>query len=146
MDSTIEISDSSANQTVVLDDTDDEKSKNNSSVQILDSSNDDPKEDDDETASHFVTASTTGKFLMENTPPKVTSTPRQIVQNAPKDHEQSTMIFHDVEDEFLHDESFAEPVEREKHPSEKDEDEDSAIESEKTPLLIENDALQKSDE
>lgn len=129
MDSTIEISDSSTNQTIVLDDTDDDKRKNNSSVvEILDSSADDLK--DDET-SHFVTASTTGKFQMENSPPKVTSTPR-LVQIAPRSHDSSTMIFQDVEDEFLHDDSFAEPVEQQ--PSKIDEDEDSAIESEKTPL------------
>ena len=70
-------------------------------------------------------ASNSTKFLEANSPPKVTSTPN--IEPASR-----SALFQDVEDEFLHDDSMAEAEEATKKSLE--EDQDSAIESEKTPV------------
>ena len=68
MDKTIELSDSSTEETIVLDDTND-KNKTidlESSVEM---------ESDKTTSDHYVTAASNTKFLENASPPKVTSTP-----------------------------------------------------------------------
>ncbi len=121
MDSTIELSDSSADKTIVLDDSEDK----NKTID-LDSS----VEETEKTSDHFVTAACTSKFL-DNSPPKVTSTPNIPQKNLTA---ASTSLFQDVEDEFMHDDSFAEAEEATKRSLHADDDQDSAIESEKTPV------------
>jgi len=127
MDKTIELSDSSADGTILLDDT-------NKTIDLESS-----VEIEDKTASdHYVTAASNTKFLET---PKITSTPN--VQppplrppNAATAISNST-LFQDVEDEFLHDDSFAEAEEATKQSAtqiEEDNNDDSAIESEKVTV------------
>merc|ERR1712110_6084 len=127
MDKTIELSDSSADGTIHLDDT-------NKTIDLESS-----VEIEDKTASdHYVTAASNTKFLET---PKITSTPN--VQppplrppNAATAISNST-LFQDVEDEFLHDDSFAEAEEATKQSAtqiEEDNNDDSAIESEKVTV------------
>ena len=123
MDKTIELSDSSTDKTIVLDDTDDK----NKTID-LDSSSDMEK-----TSDHFVTATNSTKLMAGPTPPKITSTPNIPMQNVNR-----TALFQDVEDEFLHDDSFAEATEKTANqtPSvgKSSEEGDSAIESGKAPV------------
>ena len=113
MDQTIELSDSSIEKTIVLDDSTEEKNKNQTIE--LESSVEEEQNGGGETE-HFTTAaSNSTKFLdaTASSPPKITSTPKV-----------TTSLFQEVEDEFLHDDSFAEEV------AKKEDNEDSAIESE----------------
>ena len=121
MDKTIELSDSSTDKTIVLDDT------KNDTID-LDSSSDMEKTSD----MHYVTAASTTKFLADTSPPKITSTP-----NVPSQSINRTALFQDVEDEFLHDDSMAEAEEvttQSPKVDKSDNEDDSAIESEKAPV------------
>ena len=127
MDETIELSDSSKEETIVLDDTNDK----NKTIDLESST-----EVDNDKTDHYVTAASNTKFLENTSPPKITSTPN--VQLASKKISKSPPMFQDVEDEFLHDDSFAEAEEAtRKSPTQIEEDndnDDSAIESEKAPV------------
>ena len=117
MDQTIELSDSSIEKTIVLDDSTEEKNRNRTIE--LESSVEEEQNGGGGGGSeteHFTTAaSNSTKFLdaTASSPPKITSTPKV-----------TTSLFQEVEDEFLHDDSFAEEVVK------KEDNEDSAIESE----------------
>merc|ERR1712223_1571535 len=92
-------------------------------------------ESDKTTSDHYVTAASNTKFLENASPPKVTSTPNVQATHA-KVNSNST-LFQDVEDEFLHDDSFAEAEEATKNSPTEIQDidnDDSAIESEKAPI------------
>merc|ERR1712156_73676 len=131
MDDTIELSDSSTEKTIVLDDTT-EKNKTidlESSAEI---------ESDKTTSDHYVTAASNTKLFENASPPKVTSTPK--VQPTHAKLTSNSTLFQDVEDEFLHDDSFAEAEEATKNSPTEIEDidnDDSAIESEKASAPIE---------
>jgi len=127
MDETIELSDSSKEQTIVLDDTNDK----NKTIDLESS----VEESDKTTSDHYVTAASNTKLFENASPPKVTSTPN--VQPTHAKVTSNSTLFQDVEDEFLHDDSFAEAEEATKNSPTEIEDidnDDSAIESEKAPL------------
>jgi len=146
MDKTIEISDSSADGTIVLDDTNDQNKTIDleSSVEI----------EDKTTSDHYVTAASNTKFLET---PKITSTPNVRTdpsKDPPPQNETTTTIsksplFQDVEDEFLHDDSFAEAEEATKQSPtqiEEDNNDDSAIGSEKAPVDIKHQISTETEE
>jgi hypothetical protein len=84
----------------------------------------DENEDEEENQNqHFVTASTTQ--ILD--PPTVTSTPNADQSSV----RHTTALFQDVEDEFLHDGSFAQEAVKAKEMITKEADADSAISSSK---------------
>lgn len=109
MDSTIELDDSSSvgERTIVLDSTN-EESKKNETID-LDSTNDDHDEDEQNGNEEdlFTTAASNTNFL--DSPPKITSTPNIQLFSTPSQHPSNSM-FHEVEDEFAHDDSFGDEV------------------------------------
>ena len=109
MDSTIELDDSSVGErTIVLDSTNEESKKNETiDLDSTDSTNDDEDEQNGNEEDHFTTATSNTNFL--DSPPKITSTPNIPLFSTPSQHPSNSM-FHEVEDEFAHDDSFGDEV------------------------------------
>ena len=116
LDDTIDL-DSTTENTIVLDDSKDK------TVDLISS------DEDEEEEQNYVTAASNTRFLENTTPPKITSTPNVERPLAPA----QTSLFHEVEDEFVHDDSITEDA-LAVTAQEKSQDDDSAIESEKAPV------------
>ena len=107
MDSTIELDDSSVGErTIVLDSTN-EESKKNETIDLDSTNDDDVDEQNGNEEDHFTTAASNTNFL--DSPPKITSTPNIQLFSTPTQHPSNSM-FHEVEDEFAHDDSFGDEV------------------------------------